>query len=207
LEKVEENDGKTNILYDIEENGCEIEFQYDPEFFNMMINDFETTYLENKNYTMSIFACASESKENREFMLNGKWLEKIKNLICKQLENGKDLGDATLTRNTCVFLKNLLEDMEIDRETLVCVVKAMSEWCPGQKDCGRQIGYLNSSRQVMVEADQIFAKIIENSIFSNEDIEEILTTNLTCTELKEIEDFASNCCLEFQSKFFAQLQV
>lgn len=204
FEKLEEND---EILDDFEEDTCEIDFQYDPELLNMMINDFETSYLDNKNYTMSIFAHASESKQNRDFMLKGQWLEKIKKLICKQLENGKDFGDATLTRNTCVFLKNLLEDMEIDRETLVCVVKAMSEWCPGQKDCGRQIGYLHSSRQVMVEADQIFAKIVENSIFSDEDVEEIITTNLTCTELKQVEDFASDCCLEFQSFVLYQFQV
>jgi len=198
-----EEDNKMVIIEE-EKEDCQIEFEYDPDLLNMMINDFETTYLENKNYTMSIFAYASESEANRNFMLKEKWSKRIKTLICKQLEFGKELGDATLTRNTCVFLNNLLEDMEIDHKTLVCVVKAMSEWCPGKKECGRHIGYLQSSRQVMVEADQIFAKIIENNTFSVEKIEKIINANLTCAERKEIEDFVSDSRVEFKSKFFTQ---
>lgn len=200
-EFLEENNNKNEIEgYELPNfEDCILEFEYDPELLHMMIDDFEKTHLENKNYSMSMLAHTSERKQNRELMLEGQWLEKVKKLVFNQLKSGKDLSDATLTRNTCVFLKNLVEDMEVDVECLNFVVKAMAEWCPGNEDSGRYIGCLQSSHQAMVEIDQIFAKIIKSGSFSEEFIANIIKEQLTKSELERV------CLFEFESGIMAKL--
>lgn len=173
-----DSEGGDDEYEGVEFGNCEIEFAYDPGLLYMMLYDFAESDFETKEHTMSILASASELEDNRKLMMESKWLSKIKQLIFNQLECGKDHTNAALTRSTCVFLKNMIEVMEIDDDTLFSIVnalsKAMAEWCPGKKDDELYIGCLQSSRQVFIEADHIFQKITENSRFCLEDIEKIM---------------------------------
>lgn len=203
----EDNTTKKNKIVDFENS--EVEFEYDPDLLELMIKEFEKSKLEavfeNKSSTMSLLAYASDKEQNRKFMMGEKWLGRIKKLVRAELDSG---SDAALTRNTCVFLKNMVEDMEIDNETLKCVIKTMAKWCPGQEASGEvNIGCLQSSRQVLVEVDEIFQNISENSPFSDEQIEKIMNEELTTDEFKQISEYVSRSHIEFGSGVLAELQA
>merc|ERR1719300_2001338 len=53
---------------------------------------------------------------------------------------------------------------------LTALVKTMGEWCPGKENNGKYIGYLQSSRQVMLTIDQILAKVMKINQNSEEKI-------------------------------------
>lgn len=205
----EDNTTKKNKIIDFE--NAEVEFEYDPDLLELMIKEFEKSKLEavfeNKRATMSMLAYASDKEQNRKFMMGEKWLERIKKLVRAELGPGEKVSDAALTRNTCVFLKNMVEDMEIDLETLKCVIKTMAKWCPGQKDSGSHIGCLQSSRQVLVEVDEIFQNISENSPFDDDEIEKIVKEELTTLELEQISEYVSRSHIEFGSGVLAELQA
>lgn len=80
--------------------------------------------------------------------------------------------------------------MEVDNRILTAVVKAMGEWCPGQENTGKYIGYLQSSSQVMLLIDQILAKVMKNNPKSEEEIvkmmyQELEENEMICTYTQE----------------------
>jgi len=167
-----------------------MEFEYDPEMLHMMVSDFKDTHLEEKNYFMSMLSHNAVREENRKLMLDENMHSQVKELIENQLKEKKDGSSASLMRNTCLFLKNLTCDMEIDDETVKAASEAMGEWCPG-RDAGCSIGNLQGSRQSMIELSEFFQHLIEGGKYSEENILKIMSDTLTTEQVKKIGQFAS----------------
>jgi len=169
-----------------------MEFEYDPDMLHMMVSDFKDTHLEEKNYFMSMLCHNAVREENRKLMLNEQMHGQVKELIENQLkEKNTDFGgSAALMRNTCLFLKNLTCDMEIDDEMVKAVSEAMGEWCP-RNDAGCNIGNLQGSRQSMIELAEFFQQLIDGAKYSEGDILDIMSNTLTTEQVKRIGQFAS----------------
>lgn len=169
-----------------------MEFEYDPEMLYMMISDFKDTHLEEKNYFMSMLSHNAVRAENRNLMLDEKMHDQVKELIEIQLKTPKkDCASASLTRNTCVFLKNLTTDMEVDDVTVKAASQAIGEWCPGRKDDGSAIGELQGSRQCMIEISEVFQYLIDGGKYSEETILNILSETLSPEQITRIGQFTS----------------
>merc|ERR1712034_244640 len=122
----------------------------------------------------------------------------------EQLNSEKDTCDATLMRNTCLFLKNLAEDMEVVPKTVHAAVEAMARWCPGDEDNGRYIGCLQSSGQAVIEIAQFFNKISKD--FEPEKIQEMIKNGLTESQYNRICQFAEKRGEEVEGSVLADLE-
>lgn len=180
-----------------------LRFENDLGLLKMMLNNYEKTHLEEKNYYMSMLAHTSHQEDNKSLMLGETYVDKVKTMICSQLEASKDCSNATLIRNTCVLLNNLVEDMEVDNRMLTALVKTIGEWCPGKQNTGKYIGYLQSSSQVMFIIDQIMAKVMKINQNSEEKIVEIMYQELEENEM--ICTYAQENLLEDLGKLFTKL--
>jgi len=195
-----EDVSNTSLFPDLENEI--IRFENDLGLLKMILN-YESVHLEERNYYMSILAHTSQIEDNKTLMLGEAYVDKVKKLICSQLEASKDRSNATLIRNTCVFLNNLAEDMEVDNRMLTALVKTMGEWCPGKENNGKYIGYLQSSRQVMLTIDQILAKVMKINQHSEEKIVKIMYQELEENEM--ICTYARENSLEDLIKLFSKL--
>lgn len=182
-----------------------LQFENDKGLLYMMINNFESVHLDEKNYYMSLLAHSSQREDNKCLMLEGENAQKVKDLVCNTLETSKDSSNATLIRNTLVFLNNLVGHLKFDDDILIPVVKAMGDWCPGHKDNGQVIGYLQSSRQVMIEIDEILSKVMENNEISHEDVTKIVSQELEELQTTIVCRFAQQGTMDFKSQFFKTL--
>jgi len=156
---------------------------------------------------MSMLSHNAVREENRNLMLDEKMHAQVKDLIENQLGEKRGYGSASLTRNTCLFLKNLASEMEIDDDTIKAASEAMGEWCPGA-DAGRvsdknqlifydhedasNIGELQGSRQSMIEISQFFQCLIEDGKYSAEKIKSIMSDTLTADQMNRIGTFTSS---------------
>lgn len=203
-----EEDGFGLELPDLDPHQTMMEFEYDPDMLYSMITDFKDTHMEEKNYFMSMLSHNAMRPENRNLMLDEKMHGQIKELIETQLKEKKDYSNASLTRNTCLLLKNLACEMEVDNETVKAATEAMGEWCPG-KNAGRvrdklpfiknderffNIGELQGSRQSMIEISEFFSHLIEHKQFSELDLLTIMRDTLNSEQIKRIGGFISSRC-------------
>lgn len=182
-----------------------LQFENDKGLLYMMLNNFDSVHLDEKNYHMSLLAHSSQREDNKCLMLEGESAQKVKDLVCNTLQTPKDSSNATLIRNTLVFLNNLVGHLKLDDDILIAVVKAMGDWCPGHEDNGQVIGYLQSSRQVMIEIDEILSKVMENNEISHEDVTKIVSQELEELQTIIVCRFAQQGSLDFRSQFFKKL--
>jgi len=138
---------------------------------------------------MSVLSHNAVRDKNRELMLDEQMHDQVKELIETQLRENKERGSASLTRNTCLFLKNLAGEMKIDDGTVKAAVEAMGQWCPGQ-DAGT-IGELSGSRQSMIEICKFFQHLIQDGQYSEEDIINFVRETLEPEQINRIGDFAA----------------
>lgn len=176
-----------------------MDFSYDPDMLYMMIEDFKDTHQEEKQYYMSMLSHNAQLETNRQLILQEERHSQVKELIEHQLGLARDRSSASLTRNTCVFLKNLACDLKIDEAIVKAALEAMGEWCPGsrtqnvsEEEEDSVIGELSGSRQSMIEICQFFQQVLKFGKYTKENLVETMQDTLTMDQINRISEFTSN---------------